>query len=300
MAEGGSFEVKKYISLIIVLAVLALIVVGIVLIMQRAEPAPGATEPRQIATTGTAEGSDTTRVPTLDTEPSDASGGVPSDTAEDTHIAEEPIVGKEYHLDGFTIVRDDNGKDWITAYDGEKTILRVGEFGLLKPTGIGPGAFAGTNIEDAYFYAEITEIGERAFENCKNLKTLTINNFHPEALTRIGYRAFANTPELTELYISYDHTGTKNVVFIESETFEGSGIRKFVVSGSYQIKDRAFANCKNLSELWISAETMELADNMLEGSPNVIVYCPTYSKAIEWCREHKVTALDSGRTWGHK
>lgn len=294
---------KKNISLIILLLIFALIVTGICIIVNKGESTPGTSEAGQGGAPASPGNTADTRTTASDTGASAASEhvGTMTPVTETEHVPEAPIVGKEYDLYGYTIVRDENGKDWITDYHGTDTeIWFTPDFGLLKPSAIGPGAFAGTKITVFRFSGDLTEIGERAFENCTELKEFTANTFEEENLTRIGYRAFAGTTSLSQFNIWDKDTISKNVIFIEAETFYGSGIEMIKLEGVYQIKERAFANCENLRELWIPANTMLFAESMLDGSQNVIVHCPNYSKAMEWCKEHSVMAMDSGKTRGDK
>lgn len=298
---------KKHIILAAIIAVLAIIIVAVVVTMNSNEPTPAPSEAGQAGTkaaTGVTEDRSGERPSTTPSGPSETQSNPAKEEdaePETEHIPEEPITGKEYNVYDFTIVRDENGKDWITAYNGSEKEIRISasKFGLLKPSAIGPGAFAGKDIEYFLFRGEITEIGERAFENCKKLRYFEVG-IEKETLTRIGYRAFAGTESLKEFIVSMDTVIPKNIVFIEPEIFQGSGIEKIQIGGAYQIKDRAFADCPFLRELWIPADTMVFANNMIENSPGVIIYCPNYSKAMEWCKEHVVMAMDSGKTRGQK
>ena len=299
---------KKYLMMAAIIAALAIIVIGVIVITNNSTSTSAPSAAGQAgAETGTGGTED---VPgeaprTEASEPSETPpmGVKEEETEPETeHIPEAPIVGKEYNIKGYVIVRDDNGKDWITGYTGSEKRIRFypSEFGVLKPSAIGPGAFAGMDIEEFSCGGTITEIGERAFENCTKLVSFSTNSHSPKDLTRIGYRAFAGTESLHEFQIDEPDTVTENVVFIEPEVFQGSGIEKIKITGAYQIKARAFADCPHLRELWFPAETMVFANNMIENSPNVIVYCPNYSKAMEWCKEHVVMAMDSGKTRGDK
>ena len=211
---------------------------------------------------------------------------------ETEHIPEAPIEGKEYHLNNFTIVRDANGKDWITGYDGDDMDVRVMSWdfsgSLLHISGIGPGAFADKPIKSFYTNMYFTEIGERAFENCTQLEEVNLMlEYVPkdQPLVRIGYRAFANTPALKSFIFPED------ITFIETEVLCGSGVQEIRVEGAYQIKSRAFADCPNLTDLYLPVTAMVFADDMLTSYEGLIIHCPQVAKAWEWAKERHIAAL---------
>lgn len=211
---------------------------------------------------------------------------------ETEHVPEPPIEGTEYHIKNYTIVRDENGKDWITAYDGDEEDVKFMSWdftgSLLKISGIGPGLFAGKSIKSFTTNIYFTEIGERAFENCTQLEQVNLMlDYVPadQKLERIGYRAFAGTTSLKSFIFPED------VTFIEPEVLRGSGVQEIRVEGAYEIKSRAFADCSNLTDLYLPVTAMVFADDMLSSYEGLIIHCPQVAKAWEWAKERHIAAL---------
>lgn len=211
---------------------------------------------------------------------------------ETEHVPEPPIEGTEYHIKNYTIVRDENGKDWITAYDGDEEDVRFMSWdftgSLLKISGIGPGLFAGKSIKSFTTNIYFTEIGERAFENCTQLEQVNLMlDYVPadQKLERIGYRAFAGTTSLKSFIFPED------VTFIEPEVLRGSGVQEIRVEGAYEIKSRAFADCPNLTDLYLPVTAMLFAEDMVTNYDGLIIHCPQVAKAWEWAKERHIAAL---------
>lgn len=60
---------------------------------------------------------------------------------------------------------------------------------------IGKEAFAGSDLEEIHLFDSVTTLGEKAFENCKNLKSITL----PESIVSIGNNAFENCVNLEKV-----------------------------------------------------------------------------------------------------
>lgn len=123
---------------------------------------------------------------------------------------------------------------------------------------IGAYAFAKTACNDFSLPVYVTEIGEGAFEGCKNFQRL---NF-PRALRKIGNRAFRDCPLSGELVIAY------NVTEIGDYAFSGcTGLTKLNMKNSLlKIGANAFNGCKNLKcELAIPSTVTEIGDGAFKG-----------------------------------
>lgn len=118
---------------------------------------------------------------------------------------------------------------------------------------IGAYAFAKTACNDFSLPVYVTEIGEGAFEGCKNFQRLNL----PRALRKIGNRAFRDCPLSGELVIAY------NVTEIGDYAFSGcTGLTKLNMKNSLlKIGANAFNGCKNLKcELAIPSTVTEIGD----------------------------------------
>lgn len=118
---------------------------------------------------------------------------------------------------------------------------------------IGAYAFAKTACNDFSLPVYVTEIGEGAFEGCKNFQRLNL----PRALRKIGNRAFRDCPLSGELVIAY------YVTEIGDYAFSGcTGLTKLNMKNSLlKIGANAFNGCKNLKcELAIPSTVTEIGD----------------------------------------
>ncbi len=123
---------------------------------------------------------------------------------------------------------------------------------------IGAYAFAKTACNDFSLPVYVTEIGEGAFEGCKNFQRLNL----PRALRKIGNRAFRDCPLSGELVIAY------NVTEIGDYAFSGcTGLTKLNMKNSLlKIGANAFNGCKNLKcELAIPSTVTEIGDGAFRG-----------------------------------
>ena len=150
-----------------------------------------------------------------------------------------------------------------------KKLISGGKYSII-PEGvkeIGDGAFAGTSIEEITMPNTVNKIGMVAFDDCKKLKTVTLN----EGLNEIGYSAFG--------YSS-----------IESITIPGT------------VNDtgiHAFSCCKNLKKVTLNEGVKSIGNSgFLETSIEEIVIPSTVEKiealAFHGCINLKKVTLNEG------
>lgn len=140
--------------------------------------------------------------------------------------------------------------------------------------------FKDSRVAKVFIPGSVTEIGAKAFLNCKNLKAINI----PNSVTKIGESAFAGCKSLTSIAIPAGVTeigkGTfsncenltsisipNSVTKIGENAFEGctsltsltipSRVAKFVAD--------AFSNCENLKSIIISYGDTEIGANAFSG-----------------------------------
>ena len=114
-----------------------------------------------------------------------------------------------------------------------------------------------SSITDVYLSNEVTEIGQRAFQNCSGLTSITI----PNTVTKIGGDAFDSCSGLTSLTFDPRQNGV-----IESLAFEYCrGLRRINIgSGVTRIEDMAFFDIL----------THDAADDDYRPSESeIVVYC---------------------------
>ncbi len=89
-----------------------------------------------------------------------------------------------------------------TGYTGEETVLIIAKTYNGKPvTAIGEGAFSKRTYTEIVIQEGVTTIGDKAFESCKNLTSLTL----PSSVTKIGNLAFPDN----EYKLTITYSGTK-------------------------------------------------------------------------------------------
>ena len=118
---------------------------------------------------------------------------------------------------------------------------------------IGAYAFANTSITGTLTFQNVTEIGEGAFENCKNISSLNFGF----SLKKIGDKAFNGCTFPINLSIPNTVTEIGNYAFYKCE-----GIMKLTLPTSLErIGSYAFADCKNIGgDLLIPSSVKEIGD----------------------------------------
>ena len=108
-------------------------------------------------------------------------------------------------------------------------------------------AFKGTLIETITIPETVTSLGGAAFEDCKNLRSVSIE----ADLSRIYYKTFKNCSALTDIVLP------DTVTAIDNEAFLGcTGLTKLSVADSMTtIGTSAFEGCTNLAEFGIIGGT---------------------------------------------
>ena len=118
---------------------------------------------------------------------------------------------------------------------------------------IGSGAFAHTGLKSASF-PKVKTIGNNAFDGCKILTNIGINN----NCSFIGDRAFANCETLTDVSIP----NNENFKTINKETFfTCSSLSKIIIPSSVEtIGDGAFKQCGKLTDVTIGSNVKTIGD----------------------------------------
>ena len=118
---------------------------------------------------------------------------------------------------------------------------------------IGAYAFANTSITGTLTFQNVTEIGEGAFENCKNISSLNFGF----SLKKIGDKAFNGCTFPINLSIPNTVTEIGNYAF-----YKCGEIRKLTLPTSLErIGSYAFADCKNIGgDLLIPSSVKEIGD----------------------------------------
>lgn len=144
----------------------------------------------------------------------------------------------------------------------------------------------------------VTEIGEDAFNNCKNVKRINI----PDNVTKIGKKAFCDCTNLESVIIPNSVTEIGFEAFVDCESLKSINIPDSVT----EIEEDAFCRCKSLTSITLSNSITELMRGVFCGCknlksitiPNGVTYIGIY--AFDGCTNLKsITIPDSVTTiWG--
>lgn len=119
---------------------------------------------------------------------------------------------------------------------------------------IGAKAFYGSMIEDIEIPTTVSEIGEAAFNSCKQLKECVV----PPLVTEIKDMTFASCSSLTSVRLMGEVTRIGGWAFSWSEALQQLELPESVT----HIGSLAFYNCSQL-DLMLPAEVIELGDRAL-------------------------------------
>lgn len=151
--------------------------------------------------------------------------------------------------------------------------------------------------------AAVTHIGEAAFRDCKNLKTLTI----PESVSDIGFGAFQNCTSLSSITLPFVGK-TKNEFFEnthlgyifgapsdeENETFVPASLRTVTVAGGTSIKSSAFKNCTSLTEIVLPESLTSIGSSAFKNCASLVsVTIPDSVTSIEYATFEGCVSLTS-------
>ena len=196
----------------------------------------------------------------------------------------------------------------ITKYTGSETAVQVpfilGGYPGYTVTSIGEKAFfENTTIVSVAIPAEVTEIGDYAFNGCTALKTVTLN----EGLKHIGHYAFGRDQMLSGIAIPatvtsigvsafYGCQSLSSMAFpeglktIAGNTFQLCGnLRSVVIPKSVTlIALNAFESCTQLQKVYYNGSEADKAGiNIVAGSGNAplssatwIYYAPTLEEPV--------------------
>ena len=173
---------------------------------------------------------------------------------------------------------EDDNLTWVLDDSGVLTISGSGE---MEDFNGGTGNWHwGTAPKKVVIESGVTSIGEGAFKDCNNLKSISIPNsvtkIGPEAfascslttlnlpntISEIGDRAFADS-SLTTI------TLPQNLSCIKSGMFEGSALTEITLqSGITTIEDYAFSWCTKLTDISLPEGVTTIGNNAFE-------YCMT-------------------------
>ena len=142
--------------------------------------------------------------------------------------------------------------------------------------------------------ATVTEIEDRAFENCRMLSSVTFAK--NGALTRIGNWAFYNNHELTNIVIPEGVTEVGHAAF-----YGCTYLKEMTLPSTMQtIADNAFSQCQKVSKITVNATTPPVVEpkTFEDIDRNIPLYVPAgtasqYKQADYWCEFFNVIEQDA-------
>ena len=152
--------------------------------------------------------------------------------------------------DGFSFSAD--GKTIIAHTDNTQKSVVIPE----SAEKIGSDAFEYSDVKGVFIGSNITEIGERAFVDCKQLICVELL----ASLKEISTACFSGCSALRSISIP---DGVKEIGY---NAFRESAIEKITIPDSVtKIEDNAFKDCENLTEVHIGSGVKKLTIKLFSG-----------------------------------
>lgn len=159
------------------------------------------------------------------------------------------------------------------------------------------------NLVTVIFREEgLLTIGERAFEGCEKLSTITI----PSTVTTIGECAFINTHKLTKINIPGNITTLgrgifynsaisdvefgENIAFIGEEMFQGcSQLTSITIPSTVtDIRSSAFSHCSNLTNVTIPKAVVKIGEYAFYATNLQTIQCYQDTKGYQYAKDHNI------------
>lgn len=203
----------------------------------------------------------------------------------------------EVHFDGkfsdWIAIRFENDMASPMSH-AKKLNISGAEDAISIPEGttvIPAGTFKGSAITSVYIPATVTEIGEEAFENCRNLATITV---HEDCkLIKVGPNAFSGTPYYAEkehwdnggLYIGYCLVAVDDSELPEEQIDVETGAMgvKFTVrSGTVSIAAEVFSKVTRITHLTVTSGVKYIGADAFTGSLTSVLSYAKFEQPNNW------------------
>lgn len=124
-----------------------------------------------------------------------------------------------------------------------------------------------SNLKEITILEGVKSIGKEAFLKCKGLTSISI----PSSVTRIGQQAFALCQKLTSIEFSEGLQGIHILAFMYCSSLSSITIPSTVVS----ILSQAFDSCSNLTTVTFKGTPQHIYNNIFRGCTNLTdIYVP--------------------------
>ena len=159
----------------------------------------------------------------------------------------------------YTYTLDDANRATITGYSGNATALYIpGEIDGHEVVAIGDRAFENrTDLRTVMIPDSVTEIEAYSFNNCTNLSNVTLS----KSLKYMGGRAFGSCEKITQIEIpkSLDNCGNSGYASYHGPFGACSGLKKIIFEeGTKEISNNLFRGCTGLEEISIPASVIKI------------------------------------------
>ena len=159
----------------------------------------------------------------------------------------------------YTYTLDDANRATITGYSGNATALYIpGEIDGHEVVAIGDRAFENrTDLRTVMIPDSVTEIEAYSFNNCTNLSNVTLS----KSLKYMGGRAFGSCEKITQIEIpkSLDNCGNSGYASYHGPFGACSGLKKITFEeGTTEISSGLFRGCTGLEEISIPASVIKI------------------------------------------
>ena len=171
----------------------------------------------------------------------------------------------------YTYTLDDANRATITGYSGNATALYIpGEIDGHEVVAIGDRAFQNrTDLRTVMIPDSVTEIEAYSFNNCTNLSNVTLS----KSLKYMGGRAFGSCEKITQIEIpkSLDNCGNSGYASYHGPFGACSGLKKITFEeGTTEISSGLFRGCTGLEEINIPDGVTKIESSSFEDCINLV------------------------------
>ena len=195
---------------------------------------------------------------------------------------------------------DEDGNATITGYSGSVSALAIPQtIDGHKVVAIGNSAFKGTCLVNVTVPDTVTEIGYSAFEDCKQLSSVSLSS----NLTELGSSVFSNCTSLTSIRIPKSLETVDAGTWGEYAPFKGCTILSNVEleSGMTKIPANLLRDCPGFTTITIPNTVTEIGYSAFEGTNLTSIVIPDTvtkigSSVFENCKQLSSVSLSSNLT----
>ena len=171
----------------------------------------------------------------------------------------------------YTYTLDDANRATITGYSGNATALYIpGEIDGHEVVAIGDRAFQNrTDLRTVMIPDSVTEIEAYSFNNCTNLSNVTLS----KSLKYMGGRAFGSCEKITQIEIpkSLDYCGNSGYASYHGPFGACSGLKKITFEeGATEVSNGLFRGCTGLEEINIPDGVTKIESSSFEDCINLV------------------------------